>query len=95
MPTERSTSRQRWVSTEGLYRPTVRSSLPQIRRNVIDVSYHIAQYQQIIQDLRNQVHALRDQKDDLEVRLTSTNEARFSRLSGNFAVNLVRLPFAF
>ena len=50
---------------------------------MIDVSYHIAQYQQMIQDLRNQVHLLRDQKEDLELRLASTNEARFSRLSGN------------
>lgn len=49
---------------------------------MIDVSYHIAQYQQIIQDLRNQVQLLRDQKDDLEVRISTTNEARFSRLSG-------------
>ncbi len=54
----------------------------QIRRNVIDVSYHIAQYQQIIQDLRNQVQLMREQKDELEMRLASTNEARFSRLSG-------------
>jgi len=54
-----------------------------IRRNVIDVSYHIAQYQSIIQDLRHQVHALRDQRDDLESRLAATNEARFSRLSDN------------
>ena len=42
----------------------------------------IAQYQHIIQDLRNQVQLLRDQRDELEVRLTTTNEARFSRLSG-------------
>lgn len=53
-----------------------------IRRNVIDVSYHIAQYQSIIQDLRHQVYALRDQRDELESRLQATNEARFSRLSG-------------
>lgn len=53
-----------------------------IRRNVIDVSYHIAQYQQMIQDLNNQVHMLRDQKEELELRLASNNEARFSRLSG-------------
>ncbi|CAF0766429.1 unnamed protein product [Adineta steineri] len=52
-----------------------------IRRNVIDVSYHIAQYQQIIKDLRNQAQLLREQRDDLEMRLTTTNEARFSRLS--------------
>ncbi|CAF0886482.1 unnamed protein product [Didymodactylos carnosus] len=52
-----------------------------IRRNVIDVSYHIAQYQQIIQDLRSQVQLLREQKDDLEMRLSVSNEARFSRLS--------------
>ncbi|UJR33083.1 hypothetical protein I4U23_020542 [Adineta vaga] len=52
-----------------------------IRRNVIDVSYHIAQYQQIIKDLRNQAQLLREQKDDLEMRLMTTNEARFSRLS--------------
>lgn len=49
---------------------------------MVDVSYHIAQYQHIIQDLRNQVQLLRDQRDDLETRLTTTNEARFSRLSG-------------
>ncbi len=57
-------------------------SILQVRRNVIDVSYHIAQYQQIIQDLRNQAQLLRDQRDELEMRLTTTNEARFSRLSG-------------
>ncbi len=51
---------------------------------MIDVSYHIAQYQQIIQDLRSQVQLLRDQKDELEIRLSTTNEARFSRLSGRF-----------
>ncbi|CAF0784093.1 unnamed protein product [Didymodactylos carnosus] len=54
-----------------------------IRRNVIDVSYHIAQYQQIIQDLRNQLQLLREQKDDFEMRLSVSNEARFSRLSDN------------
>lgn len=48
------------------------------------MSYHIAQYQQIIQDLRNQVQLLRDQRDDLEARLTTTNEVRFSRLSGTY-----------
>ncbi len=48
------------------------------------MSYHIAQYKQIIQDLRNQVQLLRDQRDDLEMRLTTTNEARFSRLSSMF-----------
>ena len=70
----------RWFSSP--FRSTFLPSSIQIRRNVIDVSYHIAQYQQIIQDLRNQVQLLRDQKDDLEVRLSTTNEARFSRLSG-------------
>ncbi|CAF0893195.1 unnamed protein product [Adineta ricciae] len=54
-----------------------------IRRNVIDVSYHIAQYQQIIKDLRNQTQLLREQKEDLETRLLTANEARFSRLSDN------------
>ncbi|CAF0893479.1 unnamed protein product [Adineta ricciae] len=54
-----------------------------IRRNVIDVSYHIAQYQQIIKDLRNQAQLLREQKEDLETRLLTANEARFSRLSDN------------
>ena len=53
---------------------------------MIDVSYHIAQHQQIIQDLRNQVQLLRDQKDDLETRLSTTNEARFSRLSGESGI---------
>lgn len=66
-----------------------------IRRNVIDVSYHIAQYQQIIQDLRAQVHSLREHRDDLEVRLTTTNEARFSRMSGRVKIEFLkefRLP---
>ncbi|CAF4883241.1 unnamed protein product, partial [Rotaria magnacalcarata] len=39
------------------------------------------------QDLRNQVQLLRDQRDELEIRLTTTNEARFSRLSGMFELN--------
>jgi hypothetical protein len=86
MLTERNTLKPRYVYDACdidlfvLFRH--RYFLLKIRRNVIDVSYHIAQYQQIIQDLRSQVHLLRDQKDDLEVRLASTNEARFSRLSG-------------
>ncbi|CAF0771846.1 unnamed protein product [Rotaria sordida] len=62
-----------------------------IRRNVIDVSYHIAQYQQIIQDLRSQVQLLRDQKDELEIRLTTTNEARFSRLSDSNTTERLRV----
>ncbi|CAF0876622.1 unnamed protein product [Rotaria sordida] len=62
-----------------------------IRRNVIDVSYHIAQYQQIIQDLRNQVQLLRDQRDELEIRLATTNEARFSRLSDNNTTERLRI----
>ncbi|CAF4448238.1 unnamed protein product [Rotaria magnacalcarata] len=62
-----------------------------IRRNVIDVSYHIAQYQQIIQDLRNQVQLLRDQRDELEIRLAATNEARFSRLSDNNTTERLRI----
>ena len=53
---------------------------------MIDVSYHIAQYQQIIQDLRHQVHLIRDQRDDLESRLAANNEARFSRLSGECSI---------
>ncbi|CAF2994782.1 unnamed protein product [Rotaria sp. Silwood2] len=62
-----------------------------IRRNVIDVSYHIAQYQQIIQDLRSQVQLLRDQRDELEIRLTTTNEARFSRLSDSNTTERLRV----
>ncbi|UJR14088.1 hypothetical protein I4U23_001084 [Adineta vaga] len=62
-----------------------------IRRNVVDVSYHIAQYKQIIQDLRNQVQLLREQRDDLEMRLTTNNEARFSRLGNNNTTERLRV----
>ena len=36
---------------------------------------------------------LRDQKDDLEVRLATTNEARFSRLSGKMTISRIRVRF--
>ncbi|CAF1497107.1 unnamed protein product [Adineta steineri] len=62
-----------------------------VRRNVVDVSYHIAQYKQIIQDLRNQVQLLREQRDDLEMRLTTTNEPRFSRLGNNSTTERLRV----
>ncbi|CAF0971218.1 unnamed protein product [Adineta ricciae] len=62
-----------------------------VRRNVVDVSYHIAQYKQIIQDLRNQVQLLREQRDDLEMRLSTNNEARFSRLGNNSTAERLRV----
>ena len=71
-------------STVSLLLRNERLSFAQIRRNVIDVSYHIAQYQQIIQDLRSQVHLLRDQRDELELRLAASNEAKFSRINGTW-----------
>ena len=41
-----------------------------LRRNVIDVSYHISQYQQIIQELAAEITSLRDQRSDLESRIS-------------------------
>ena len=41
-----------------------------IRRNVIDVSYHISQYQQIIQELAQEIATLKDQRNDLESRIS-------------------------
>lgn len=40
-----------------------------MRRNVIDVSYHISQYQQIIQELAHEIALLKDQRNELESRL--------------------------
>lgn len=42
-----------------------------IRRNVIDVSYHISQYQQIIQELAQEIAVLKDQRHDLESRISN------------------------
>ena len=42
-----------------------------IRRNVIDVSYHISQYQQIIQELAQEIALLKDQRHDLESRISN------------------------
>ncbi|RNA27631.1 Kinesin KIF19, partial [Brachionus plicatilis] len=42
-----------------------------IRRNVIDVSYHISQYQQIIQELAQEIAVLKDQRYDLESRISN------------------------
>jgi kinesin family protein 18/19 len=41
-----------------------------MRRNVIDVSYHISQYQQIIQELAQEIALLKDQRSDLESRIS-------------------------
>jgi len=41
-----------------------------LRRNVIDVSFHISQYQQIIQELAQEIATLKDQRTDLESRIS-------------------------
>lgn len=41
-----------------------------LRRNVIDVSYHISQYQQIIQELAHEISTLKDQRHELESRIS-------------------------
>ncbi|CAF0714801.1 unnamed protein product [Brachionus calyciflorus] len=41
-----------------------------LRRNVIDVSYHISQYQQIIQELAQEIATLKDQRYELESRVS-------------------------
>jgi kinesin family protein 18/19 len=41
-----------------------------LRRNVIDVSYHISQYQQIIQELAQEISTLKEQKYDLESKVS-------------------------
>jgi kinesin family protein 18/19 len=41
-----------------------------LRRNVIDVTYHISQYQQIIQELAQEIATLKDQRSDLESRIS-------------------------
>lgn len=41
-----------------------------MRRNVIDVSFHISQYQQIIQELAQEIATLKDQRTDLESRIS-------------------------
>lgn len=44
-----------------------------LRRNVIDVSYHISQYQQIIQELAQEIAVLKEQKYDLESRVSHSD----------------------
>jgi kinesin family member 18/19 len=41
-----------------------------LRRNVIDVSYHISQYQQIIQELAQEIATLKEQRSDLETKIS-------------------------
>lgn len=41
-----------------------------MRRNVIDVSYHISQYQQIIHELAQEIALLKDQRTELESRIS-------------------------
>ena len=41
-----------------------------LRRNVIDVSYHISQYQQIIQELAQEIAILKDQRNELESKIS-------------------------
>lgn len=42
----------------------------QLRRNVIDVSFHISQYQTIIQELAGEIASLKEQRSDLESRIS-------------------------
>ncbi len=41
-----------------------------LRRNVIDVSFHISQYQTIIQELATEIASLKEQRNDLESRIS-------------------------
>jgi len=41
-----------------------------LRRNVIDVSFHISQYQTIIQELATEIASLKEQRTDLESRIS-------------------------
>lgn len=41
-----------------------------LRRNVIDVSFHISQYQTIIQELAQEIASLKEQRTDLESRIS-------------------------
>ena len=61
--------------------------LPKLRRNVIDVSYHISQYQQIIQELAQEISALKDQRNDLESRISHL-DPRLSLTNGEDKLKL-------
>ena len=41
-----------------------------LRRNVIDVSFHISQYQHIIQELAQEIASLKEQRSELENRIS-------------------------
>lgn len=41
-----------------------------LRRNVIDVTFHISQYQSIIQELAGEIASLKEQRTDLESRIS-------------------------
>ena len=49
-----------------------------LRRNVIDVSFHISQYQQIIQELAQEIATLKDQRQDLESRISHSLDPRLN-----------------
>lgn len=53
-----------------VYADRARYIKTKVRRNVIDVSYHISQYQAIIQELAVEIAQLKDQRTDLESRIS-------------------------
>ena len=62
-------------------------AIKKLRRNVIDVSYHISQYQQIIQELAHEISTLKDQRHDLESRISHL-DPRVSQMNGDDKLKL-------
>lgn len=54
---------------------------------MIDVSYHISQYQQIIQELAQEIAQLKDQRSDLESRISYLDPKMVNSNSQSFNNN--------
>ena len=51
-----------------IYIISLRAMLVQVRRNVLDVSYHVSQYQNIIAELKGEIERLKDKMNTEPVR---------------------------
>ena len=61
-----------------------------LRRNVIDVSYHISQYQQIIQELAAEIATLKEQKYDLEAKVSHLDPRINAMMTSNNSLNSIQ-----
>ncbi|MEE6522630.1 hypothetical protein FKM82_021257, partial [Ascaphus truei] len=54
-----------------------------VKRNLLNVSYHIAQYTSIISDLRNEIHRLKQKIDEQGLKKTRGERSDIRNIQGN------------